>query len=247
MQPEREAFRQGSDEIETDDKLTQLLFGQEEAPSLLDYSQWHQGSFGAKTFEIEGITVWYEPLVLAISSEVWDQQAVRGNLNELVRVALGIPVEGIILTYLDSGGETKVYSFLLGESKMAVGYIQYADVLSGIDKLEAMVLLRNMGCTVNRPIFATNRSLISELVIPRRGLASNEVSKHKVMMETQIDKLLKASSELKQKDLWKPWWRIDWSNRHNFIPIFDDSDRLISVCCVDPVAVDVKAWLEKYR
>lgn len=205
---------------------------------------WIKGIYGVSAAPIEGITVWHEPLVLAFSNENETVDFVNEHFDKVVKVSLGIPVDGVKLQNCAVGGESEVYFFQLCESKFAVAYIKYVDVLSGIDKLEAMTLLRGRGCEICRPVFASNRSLISELIAPKRKLVSNENDTYMKIMRNQIDKLICTSSELKKDGLWRPWWRIDWNNRNNFLPVFDENGSLVSACCVDPVAVDRSAWMK---
>lgn len=201
-------------------------------------STWRDEGLGVLKFENQEVTVWHEPLKFAVptKSDVEDIPA-------LYRVSFGMKVEGVNPVFLEKGGESTVYKFQFNGKPLVVTHIRYADVLSGVDRLESTVLLRREGCEISRPYFATNRAIISELVIAQRSLLQDEKRDYERLMQQEINVLIQAQTRLEEKGLWKPWWRIDWNNRNNFVPIIDSQNNLVSVCNVDPVAVNRSAWL----
>lgn len=202
---------------------------------------WRDEGLGVLKFKTREVTVWYEPLEFAVptKSDIEDIPA-------LYRVSFGMKVEGVNPVFLAEGGESTAYNFQFNGKALVVTYIRYTDVLSGIDRLESTVLLRREGCEISKPYFATNRAIISEFVIPQRSLLQDEKGDYERLMQQEIDVLIQAQTRLEGKGLWKPWWRIDWNNRNNFIPIIDLQNNLVSVCNVDPVAVNRGAWLTLY-
>jgi hypothetical protein len=210
-------------------------------PRIPDFSTWNETNYGTLETIVKGTRIWEELLILSASTETRPE-----DIPIFSQIALGCDTCGIDLEFLEKGGESLAYKFQLNGRDYVVAYVQYADVLTGVDRLEALYALRMKGMNVGKPIFASTRSIITEFIPTLRSLSTEEeLLRFIKMRNADVVKLLDITKVLEAEGLWKPWWRIDWGNTENYLPIFDENEELVSVCNIDPVAVKRDGWFKK--